>query len=96
MIIDKQMIEYVANLSQIKLTEEQSLLMEMELSKILGYMELLKEVDTDGIEPLSHVFSVTNVTRHDVIGEHFKRDLLLQNAPEATDEAFVVPKAVDK
>ena len=96
MIIDKQMIEYVANLSQIKLTEEQSLLMEMELSKILGYMELLKEVDTDGIEPLSHVFSVTNVTRHDVIGEHFKRDLLLQNATEATDEVFVVPKAVDK
>jgi len=96
MIIDKQMVEYVANLSQIKLTEEQSVLMQTELSKIIEYMDLLKEVDTAGIEPLSHVFSVTNVTRQDVIGEHFKRDLLLKNAPEATDEAFVVPKAVDK
>jgi len=96
MMIDKQMVEYVAGLSQIKLNEEQSVLMQTELSKILGYIELLKEVDTDGVEPLSHVFSMTNVMRPDVIGEHFKREVLLQNAPEATDEFFAVPKAVEK
>jgi aspartyl-tRNA(Asn)/glutamyl-tRNA(Gln) amidotransferase subunit C len=94
MLIDKKTVEYVANLSRIQLDDSQSRLMQNELGKILDYMEILKNVDTEGIEPLSHVFSKTNVTRPDVIGKHFDRELLLQNAPERTGEAFVVPKAV--
>jgi len=89
------MVEYVAKLSRIRLDSEQAALMQNELGRILEYMEVLKSVDTDGIEPLSHVFSVTNVVRSDAVGGHFDRALLLRNAAESTDETFVVPKAVD-
>jgi len=95
MSIDEKMVDYIAKLSRIQLNGEQSVLMQKELGKILEYMEILKCVDTNGIEPLSHIFSMTNVTRPDVVCEHFDRELLLRNAPEKTDEAFVVPKAVD-
>ena len=76
MIIDEKMVEYVANLSRIKLDKEQSSLMVQDLGKILEYMDILKTVDTDGVEPLSHVFPVTNVVRTDVVSEHFDRALL--------------------
>jgi aspartyl-tRNA(Asn)/glutamyl-tRNA(Gln) amidotransferase subunit C len=94
-MIDSKTVDYVANLSRIRLDDEQSEIMQKELGKILDYMEILQSVDTSGIEPLSHVFSVTNVTRPDEAGEHFERELLLANAPDSTHEAFVVPKAVD-
>ena len=94
MKIDKEMVEYVAKLSQIELNDEQSALMQSELNKILQYMEILKAVETDNIEPQSSVFSMTNVVRQDIAGEHFDKELLLKNAPERTEETFVVPKAV--
>jgi aspartyl-tRNA(Asn)/glutamyl-tRNA(Gln) amidotransferase subunit C len=93
MLIEKKTVEYVANLSRIKLDDSQTALMQNELGKILEYMEVLQNVDTEGVEPLSHVFSVTNVTRPDEVTGHFERERLLQNAPDRTDEAFVVPKA---
>ena len=95
MLVDKKTIDYVASLSRLRLNDEQAALMQCELGKILDYMEILKKVDVSGVEPLSHVFSMTNVTRPDVVSEHFDRDFLLQNASEKTFEAFVVPKAVD-
>ena len=95
MIIDKKMVEYVANLSRIELDETQSSLMVQELGKVLEYMDVLKTIDTDDTPPLSHVFSVTNVVRADVVSEHFDRELLLENAPESSDKFFIVPKAVD-
>jgi len=94
-MIDKKTVEYVANLSRIQLDDSQTTLMQNELGKILKYMEVLQSVNTDGVEPMSHVFSMTNVTRPDVTGGHFDRALLLSNAPDRTEEAFVVPKAVD-
>lgn len=95
MKLDKKTVEYVANLSRIKLDERQSELMQSELGKILDYMEMLKSVDTEGIEPLSHVFERTNVTRADEIWSPFAREIILQSAPESTSEAFVVPKTVE-
>jgi aspartyl-tRNA(Asn)/glutamyl-tRNA(Gln) amidotransferase subunit C len=92
--IDRQTVEYVANLSRIQLDEAQTELMQDELGKIIKYMDILENVNTEGVEPLSHVFSMTNVVRPDVVVEHFCRSSLLQNAPESTGEAFVVPKVV--
>ena len=95
MIIDEKTIEYIAELSKIELSREQSALMVDELGKILEYMDILKAVDTTGVEPLSHVFPVTNIVRDDVVHSHFDRALLLENAPDKSDEFFIVPKAVD-
>ena len=95
MQISKELVEYVANLSRIKLDDKQSEKMQSELASVIEYMEVLNKLDTENIEPLSHIFNITNVMRDDENKESHNRDELLINAPEHTDETFVVPKTVD-
>jgi len=95
MLITKELVEYVAELSRIKLDEQSAEKMEKELGAIVEYMEVLNKLDTDGVEPLSHVFNITNVMREDEVKESYDRADILKNAPERTDETFVVPKTVE-
>ncbi len=95
MLITKELVEYVAQLSRIKLDEQQTEKMEKELGAIVEYMEVLNKLDTDGVEPLSHVFNITNVMREDNVVESYDRAEILKNAPDHTDETFVVPKTVE-
>ncbi len=95
MKIAKELVEYVANLSKIKLDEKSTEKMQSELEAIIDYMEILNSLDTKDIEPMSHVFSLTNVMREDEVIESYDRAELLINAPEHTDESFIVPKTVD-
>lgn len=95
MLITKELVEYVAELSRIKLDEQSTAKMEKELGAIVEYMEVLNKLDTEGVEPLSHVFNITNVMREDEVKESYDRAEILKNAPESTDETFVVPKTVE-
>lgn len=56
---------------------------------------MLNELDTDGVEAMSHCFPVTNVMREDVVGESMTSDEIVANAPESQDGCFVVPKTVE-
>jgi len=94
MMITEELIEYLAGLSQIQLDDKQRTHMLDELNKILDYMKILDAVDTTGLAPMPHIFAATNVMRSDIVTTVFERDALLQNAPECTDEAFIVPKIV--
>ncbi len=95
MQITRELVEYVAELSRIKLDEQSAAKMEKELGAIVDYMEILKQIDTDGVEPLSHVFNITNVMREDEVVPSYQREDILKNAPEHTDETVVVPKTVE-
>ena len=95
MQITDELVGYVAALSRIKLTEEETEKMRRELGAVLDYMDVLNEVDTAGTEPLSHVFDIDNVMRKDEVAPSFDREDILKNAPEHTDETGVVPKTVD-
>ncbi len=95
MQITNELVRYVANLSRIKLDEAAEAKMQSELESILEYMDVLNKLDTESVEPLSHVFSITNVMRDDEVKESYDREELLKNAPEHTDETFIVPKTVD-
>lgn len=95
MTIDKELVKYLESLARIELTEEQRTATEKDLQDILTYIDTLNELPTDGVEPLSHSFPVTNVMREDVVAMHNTRDDILQNAPEEKDGCFVVPKTVD-
>ena len=75
-------MEYLEILSQISLTEEEKQETAGELKKILAYMEKLEELDTDGVEPMSHVFPVQNVFREDIVEREDQREALLENAPQ--------------
>lgn len=95
MQITKELVEYVAELSRIKLDEAAVEKMQRELGAIVDYMEILNQLDTENVEPLSHVFSITNVMRDDEVNASYDRAEILQNAPEHTDETFIVPKTVE-
>lgn len=95
MKITNELVRYVANLSRIKLDEAGEEKMQGELAAILDYMDVLNKLDTENVEPLSHVFAITNVMREDEVKNSYDREELLKNAPEHTDETFIVPKTVD-
>ena len=95
MTIDKNLVTYLEALGRIELTEEQREATEKDLQDILTYIDTLNELPTDGVEPLSHSFPVTNVMREDEIASSMTPDEIVANAPESQDGCFVVPKTVD-
>ena len=66
-----------------------------DMANMLDYIDTLNELDTSGVEPMSHVFPVNNVFREDVVTNGDDREEILANAPEAKEGAFVVPKTFD-
>ena len=95
MRITEEMVDYISLLSRLKPEEEEKRKMTAELEKIVSYMDVLNTLDTDAIEPMSHVFPVKNVLREDVVEPSFPREELLKNAPGGDEEAYLVPKAVE-
>jgi len=95
MKITDETIEYVSILAKLKLKEEEKEQAKEDMEKMLGYFDQLKELDTQGIEPMSHVFPMTNVFREDVVLGEDNKENILKNAPEKKDGSFKVPKTVD-
>lgn len=95
MQITPDLIKYLESLARITLTEEQEKKVGTELQDILTYIDMLNELDTDGVEAMSHCFPVTNVMRDDVVEPSMTSDEITANAPESQDGCFVVPKTVD-
>lgn len=95
MEITKEMVSYVAELSRLKLSEEEIEAARQDLGRITDYVDVLKKVDTDGIEPISHAFAVKNVLREDVVKPSMPREEILKVAPKSDEEAIIVPKTVE-
>lgn len=94
-IISDETIEYVGILDKLELSEEEKEQAKKDMANMLDYIDTLNELDTSGVEPMSHVFPVNNVFREDVVTNEDDREEILANAPEAKDGAFVVPKTFD-
>lgn len=94
-IISDETIEYVGILAKLELSEEEKEQAKKDMANMLDYIDTLNELDTSGVEPMSHVFPVNNVFREDVVTNEDDREGILANAPEAKDGAFVVPKTFD-
>ena len=95
MEITHEMVDYVAALSRLRLDGEERERMQGELQQIIAYMDVLGGLDTEGVEPMSHVFPVKNVLRSDDVQPSSDRESLLRNSPAPDRDAFLVPKAVD-
>lgn len=95
MKITTEMVDYVSVLSRLSLADDAKAKMAGELEQIIGYMDILNKVDTDAIEPMSHVFPVKNVLREDTVVDFNGHAALLSNAPEHDEDAFLVPKTVE-
>lgn len=94
-IISDETIEYVGILAKLELSEEEKEQAKKDMANMLDYIDTLNELDTSGVELMSHVFPVNNVFREDVVTNEDDREEILANAPEAKDGAFVVPKTFD-
>ncbi len=94
-VISDETIEYVGILAKLELSEEEKEAAQNDMARMLDHIDKLSELDTTGIEPMSHVFPVSNVMREDVVTNGDDSENILKNAPEEKDSAFVVPKTVD-
>ena len=93
-IIDDETIEYVSILAKLELSEEEREQAKKDMGRMLDYIDKLGELDTEGVEPMSHVFPVQNVFREDIVSNSDTREQLLNNAPEQKDGMFMVPRIV--
>ena len=94
-IISDETIEYVGILAKLELSDEEKEQAKKDMANMLDFIDTLNELDTSGVEPMSHVFPVNNVFREDVVTNGDDREEILANAPEAKEGAFVVPKTFD-
>ncbi|HWL08291.1 MAG TPA: Asp-tRNA(Asn)/Glu-tRNA(Gln) amidotransferase subunit GatC [Planctomicrobium sp.] len=88
-------VQKVAKLSRLKLSDEEQARYVDQIGQILNYVELLNEVDTDGIEPMAHAAELTNVFRDDVRKESLERSDALSNAPKSDGKYFLVPQILE-
>lgn len=88
-------IHYAANLARIELTDEEEAQMGAQLGDILGYVEKLKELNVDNVEPTAHAYPVKNVTRPDEARQGLTHEEALSNAPRVANGLIRVPKIVE-
>ena len=96
MTIDKETVDKVAHLARLELAEDETDKMIADMSKILGFMAKLNEINTTGVEPLVYMTDEVNVLREDVIKQTITHEEALQNAPKHDENYFLVAKVIDK
>ncbi len=95
MQITPELVKYLESLARITLSEDEEKKVGAELGDILAYIDMLNELDTEGVEAMSHCFPLTNVMREDEVAPSMSPDEITANAPESSNGSFVVPKTVD-
>lgn len=96
MQINDELLSKLATLARIKVDDSKKEKMKEDLSEIISWMEKLREVDTQGIEPLTNMSKEINRWREDKPGETMDRNEALENAPLKDDKFFKVPKVLKK
>lgn len=96
MSISKEQVEHIAQLARLSLAPDEVERFTEQLNDILRFAEKLNELDTEGVEPTSHVMPMTNVLRKDEVKPSWPRERVLVNAPEQKDGMFRVPPVFDE
>lgn len=95
MKISKEDVMKVAELARLEFGEEELEKFTEQLGNILTYIERLNELDTEGVEPTSHVLDIPTPLREDVVEDWLSPGQALENAPEEEDGFFVVPRVIE-
>ncbi|GAJ98387.1 MULTISPECIES: Asp-tRNA(Asn)/Glu-tRNA(Gln) amidotransferase subunit GatC [Geomicrobium] len=93
--ITKEQVEHVADLARLSFTEAEIEDFTNQMSKVIDYAEVLNELDTENVEPTTHVMDVRNVLREDNVKPSLQREEALKNAPKQKDGQFEVPSVLD-
>ncbi len=91
-MINDEIMDYVGILAKLELSAEEKEQAKKDMERMLAYFDKLNELDTTGIEPVSHITKVQNVFREDMVTNGDEQEKTLQNAPGEKDNMFMVPK----
>ena len=94
-MISRSDVEHVARLARLSLDEAELERTRAQLSTILEYIDKLRELDTDAVEPTAHAVPLVNVMREDTVEPCFPREAMLANAPDPAGEFFRVPRIIE-
>jgi len=94
-VISRDEVLHVARLSRLHLTDEEVERMRQQLDAILAYIDKLRELDVEGVEPTAHAVPVVNVMRDDALVPSLSQDQALANAPDRAGEFFRVPRIIE-
>ncbi len=89
-------VEHVARLARLDLSPEEKEQMRSQLDAILTYIDKLRQLDTEGVEPTSHAVPIVNVMREDEVRPCFPGADMLANAPDRDGDLFRVPKILEE
>jgi aspartyl-tRNA(Asn)/glutamyl-tRNA(Gln) amidotransferase subunit C len=95
MSVSPEQVRHIAKLARIAMSDEELERLVPELNNILGWVEQLDEVDTEGVEPLTAVIPNALRLREDKVTDGDCRDEVLANAPNAEHGFFAVPKVIE-
>jgi aspartyl-tRNA(Asn)/glutamyl-tRNA(Gln) amidotransferase subunit C len=95
MSVNSEQVRHIAKLARIRMSDAEIDALVPELNAIIGWVEQLGEVDTDGIEPLTAVIDQKLRLREDVVNDGEIREAVLANAPDAEHGFFAVPKVIE-
>ncbi len=93
---DDNLVRHVAHLARLKLSDEVIHSFASHLSRVVDYVNLLNEVDTEGVPETAHPLAAVGVMRDDTVGPSVDHDEALRNAPDRGDGFFRVPKVLDQ
>jgi len=89
-------VKYVANLARLQLTEKEISEFQPQMEAIVGYIDKLKELDLDSIEPTAHASEINNTLRQDISRPGLDREAFLKNAPDQSQGLLRVPKVIEE
>lgn len=93
--INDEMIEYVGILAKLSLSKEEREAAKKDMGRMLKYIDMLNELDTEGVPPMSHIFSLQNVFREDEVTNGDASEQMLANAPQKKDRQYKAPRTVE-
>jgi len=96
MKVDKESLAKVAHLARLSIKPEQEEKLQRDMTEILNWVDKLKELDTDGVEPLTHMTNEVNALRSDVAKKTIDTNAGLKNAPDHDDQFFKVPNVMKR
>ena len=96
MKIDDVLVDKLSGLAKLEFDPESKQEIINDLNKIIRFVEKLNELDTEGVEPLTHMTEEVNTLRDDIAKTSITKEEALKNAPKKDSDYFIVPKVLDK
>lgn len=93
--ISDETMEYVGILAKLELSPDEKEQAKSDMEKMLDYIDKLNQLDTEKVEPMSHIFPIHNVFREDVVQNGSQAEEMLMNAPDPANGFYAVPQTVE-